>query len=126
MWADSLTLEYVNLYYVGCLNKVRIFIYYSYTRMDGVIMLALFTKHQFSSRHYSSWYYSLKILFIVALSLIILTLFTIFILSIPTLFILHTSVNFVLISYVSSYEGKTMWRPMLDAIYRIEHNHATE
>ena len=59
-------------------------------------------------------YYSMKILFIIALSLKISTLFTILCLFIPALFIIHTGINFFLFSKFPSHEGKGSGGPILD------------
>ena len=34
MWVGFMTLEYVNLHYVGTLNKVRLFVYFKYNELD--------------------------------------------------------------------------------------------
>ena len=76
-------------------------------------------------KHCSSWYYTLKLLFIVALSLKTLTLFIIFILFKPSLFIFRTRASFFPL-YEFLPMKRRSWRPMSYAKYRMEHNHVIE
>jgi hypothetical protein len=88
MWICFMTLGVCQLYYVGPLNKVRIFIYYSYIQVDTwkygwSYTLGIIHKiHCFIPTLFIPVVF-IEILFIVALTLKILTLF-----------ILSTGINF--------------------------------
>lgn len=71
MWIGSMTLDDVKLYFVASPNKGRLRL--TFQNLGGVILPALLAKlivhpHTIHMKLYSSRYYSLKVLFITALS----------------------------------------------------------
>ena len=78
-----------HLYYASLLNEVRIFVNHSYIQVDTWKCGWSYTPNTIHKMHCSTWYNSLKILFIATLPLQIVTLFIIFLHFIHGLFIIH-------------------------------------
>ena len=124
-----MTLEHGNYILWGPSNKMRIFIYHSHIQarfgnLGGILIPTLCSRTIFHPKNIPQ-NYSLKLRFTTTLSLNISTLFPRFLLFIPALFIIRTNVSFFLSSKLLLMKVR-QWRPILDAKYRMEHNHAVE